>query len=62
MKVRIPNWLARRLGRSEPLLEIEPPHLFDDMPEGLKQFLVFTVAFLTLGFVVLLLAAMMTMY
>ncbi|GBC85676.1 hypothetical protein HRbin11_02126 [bacterium HR11] len=62
MRVRIPDWLARRLGKSEPVLEIEPPGLFDDMPEGLKQFLIFVLAFLALGLAVLFLAATMTMY
>jgi hypothetical protein len=50
------------LGKPEPVLEIEPPGLFDDMPEGLKQFLIFVLAFLTLGLVILFLAATMTMY
>ncbi len=62
MKIRIPDWLARRLRKSEPVLTIESPGLFDDMPEGLKQFLIFVLAFLTVGLVVLFLAAMMTMY
>ncbi|MCS7311732.1 MAG: hypothetical protein NZ742_02280 [Acidobacteria bacterium] len=62
MKVRIPDWLARRLGKPEPTLEIEPPRLFDDMPEGLKQFLIFVLAFLAFGLIVLFLAATMTMY
>ncbi len=62
MRVRIPNWLAERLGKNDPVIELGFPDLFGDMPDSLKQFLIFTLLFLIGGILILFIAAALTMY
>ena len=62
MELRLPSIFRRILRKESPTIVLEPPDLFADMPEGLKQFLIFALIFLVGGITILFILAALTMY
>ncbi len=62
MELKLPSIFRRILRKESSTIVLEPPDLFSDMPEGLKQFLLFALIFLVGGITILFVLAALTMY
>ena len=62
MEFRWPRWPIRLFGDKNMSMKLNLSDAFRDMPEGLKQFLVYCLLFLVGGISLLFILALATMY